>query len=184
MDTTVSKGEALAAIEAERAAWEDLLGEVGEDRMLEPGPVDGWSFKDLVAHLVGWDRKSLARLEAVARDQPPPAPPWPAELDEDRDTDAVNAWIQEHYRDRLLGEVLQDSRETYARLGAVVAMLPEGALDEVGRFPRAETASLGAALTDGTFFGHLHEEHEPAIREWLAARGPREAGGPASRVEL
>ena len=24
------------------------------------------------------------------------------------------------------------------------------------------------ALIDGDFFGHLHEEHEPSIRAWLA----------------
>ena len=46
-----TKGETLAAIERERAAWENLLAEVGEDRMLEPGPMGDWTFKDLVAHL-------------------------------------------------------------------------------------------------------------------------------------
>jgi hypothetical protein len=26
------------------------------------------------------------------------------------------------------------------------------------------------ALVDADFFGHLHEEHEPSLREWLQAR--------------
>jgi hypothetical protein len=179
-----SKGEVLAAIEQERAAWADLLAVVGEDRMLEPGPVEGWTFKDFVAHLATWDSHALGQLEAAARGAEEPAPPWPAELDEDRHTDAINAWIFEHSSDRLLGDVLQDSRETYARLSAIVDLLPEDALDEVGCFPRAETTSLGTAITDGSFFDHWREEHEPLVRRWLEQRGPRPSAGPEARVEL
>ena len=184
MASLVSKGEALAAITAEQAAWDALLAEVGEDRMLEPGPVANWTFKDLVAHLVGWDTKSLARLEAIAHGQPRPAPPWPADLDEERDVEAINAWFRAQSQDRLLGAVLQDSREAYARLAAIVELLPEETLNVVGRFPRAEETSLGQALVDGSFFSHFHEEHEPAIRAWLATRGPRDAGDPSSQIAL
>ena len=52
--TTTTKGDLLEAIEREREAWEALLAEVGEDRMLEAGPMGEWTFKDLVAHLNGW----------------------------------------------------------------------------------------------------------------------------------
>ena len=36
-ETMPTKGEVLAAIDRERDAWETLLVEVGEARMLEPG---------------------------------------------------------------------------------------------------------------------------------------------------
>ncbi len=162
-----TKGETLAAIERERAAWENLLAEVGEDRMLEPGPMGDWTFKDLVAHLTGWRARGLQRLEAAANGQPPPDPVWPAHLTTD---DEINAWIHAQNQDRLLGEVLAESRDSYARLAVIVQMLPEAALTDTDIFPWLEGSALGEAIVNGDYFEHLHVEHEQAIRGWLAGR--------------
>lgn len=159
-------GEVLSAIERERAAWEALLAEVGEARMLEPGPMGDWTFKDLVAHLTGWRARSLQRLEAAANGQPAPAPVWPAALQTD---DEINAWIHGVNKDRLLGEVVGESRESYARLAEIVQMLPEEALTDPSYFPWTEGNALGEVIASGAFFGHLHDEHEPDIRRWLDA---------------
>jgi hypothetical protein len=159
-----SKGQVLAAIDRERDAWETLLVEVGEARMFEPGAMGDWTFKDLVAHLTGWRARSLQRLEAAARGQHEPPAPWPADLTTD---DEINDWIYEQNQERLLGEVVGESRESYARLAEIVQMLPDEALSDPQRFPWLEGEALGPAITGGSFFGHLHEEHEPAIREWL-----------------
>lgn len=164
-DNAPSKGEALAAIERERADWEALLAEVGEARMLEPGAMGDWTFKDLVAHITGWRARSLRRLEAAANGQPEPKPPWPASLGSD---DEINDWIYEQNRERLLGEVVSESRESFARLAEIVQMLPDEALSDPGYFPWLEAQALGPAIVDGTFFGHWREEHEPDIRRWLA----------------
>lgn len=169
-----TKGEVLAAIERERAAWEELLGEVGENRMLEPGPMGEWTFKDLVAHLNGWRTRGLGRLEAALQGQPDPPPPWPAELQTD---DEINDWIQAQNADRLLGEILDDSRLMFARMAAIVEMMPEEDLNDPARFPSLEGQSLAEAILTGAYFSHLHEEHEPAIRAWLDRRGePRPQG--------
>jgi hypothetical protein len=45
------RAELLAELKSEQEAWERLLGEVGEDRMEEPGVAGAWSIKDIVAHL-------------------------------------------------------------------------------------------------------------------------------------
>lgn len=163
--TTPTTGEVLAAIERERAAWEALLAEVGEQRMLEPGPMGDWTFKDLAAHLTGWRVRTLQRLEAAAHGQPEPAPVWPANLQSD---DEINAWIQEVNEDRLLGEVIADSRESYARLAEIIQMLPAETLHNPTSFPWLGGQALGEAITNGALSGHLHEEHEPDIRAWLA----------------
>jgi hypothetical protein len=165
--TIASKGEVLAAIERERATWDALLAEVGEDRMLEPGPMGEWSFKDLVAHLTGWRSRSLQRLEAAANGQPEPEPDWPARLKTD---DEINTWIHEANKDRLLGEVLDESRESYARLAEIVQRLPDEALNDPDRFPWLEGHALAPVIVTGDYFGHLHEEHEPDIRRWLGER--------------
>src|SRR3712207_9051846 len=91
-ETAPSKGQVLQAIERERDAWETLLVEVGESRMLEPGAMGEWTFKDLVAHITGWRARSLRRLEAAANGQPEPDPVWPANRVSD---DEINDWIQD-----------------------------------------------------------------------------------------
>lgn len=164
--TMPTKGEVLAAIEQERRAWEDLLAEIGEARMLEPGPMGEWTFKDLAAHLTGWRARSMQRLEAAANNQPEPAPSWPANRTTD---DEINAWLHEANTDRLLGEVIGESRESFARLAEIVQMLPDEALNDPDRFPWLEGRALGPAIVNGDYFAHFHEEHEPAVRRWLDA---------------
>jgi hypothetical protein len=164
--TAVSKGDVLAAIEREREAWEALLADVGEDRMIEPGPMGEWTFKDLIAHLNGWRARSLQRLEAAATGRPEPAPSWPADLKTD---DEINTWIQEANAGWLLGEVIEESRESLARLTEIVRMLPDDALNDPARFPWLEGDALGPVIVNGAFFDHLHDEHEPDVRRWLAA---------------
>src|SRR5215216_5178948 len=95
-ETESTKGVVLAAIDRERDAWETLLVEVGEARMLEPGVMGDWTFKDLAAHITGWRARSLQRLEAAANGQPEPDPVWPADRGSD---DEINDWIHEALND-------------------------------------------------------------------------------------
>lgn len=174
-ETTVdatSKDDLLAAIERERAGWEALLAEVGEDRMEQPGAAGDWTFKDVVAHLSGWRERTLARFAAARPGEEPAPPPWPAEFDEETDEglERINGWMYERNKDRSLADVLAESRQQFRQMGEVVAALPEPDLMEPGRFPWmwTEDRPLGPANLSSSF-GHLHEEHEPAIRAWLAS---------------
>ena len=159
MSTVRTKDDLLAQIQAEHANWRALVAEVGEERMEQPGPMGDWTFKDLAAHLTGWRERTIRRLEA-GPDREPPIP-WPSHLTDD---DEINQWIYEQNRDRPLREVLAEADASYQRLAAAVAALPEEDLTTPGRFAWME----GKPLVDGDFFGHLHEEHEPDIRAWLA----------------
>jgi hypothetical protein len=168
METSTNKAAVLEALRRERAGWEALLAEVGEERMLQPGAAGEWTFKDVAAHLSAWRRRSIARLAAASRGEPPPPNEWPAGLEED---DEINAWFHDIDRDRPLQDVLREPREQFGQLEELVQALPEQDLQDPGRFPWLEGHSLGAAIVSGLFFGHLHEEHEPAIRAWLGASG-------------
>jgi hypothetical protein len=155
-----TKEELIAEIRADRAFWRSLVDEVGRDRMDEPGPMGEWTFKDLAAHLAGWRNHRIAELEAAGRGEPLPPPPWPAELDEDDDT---NAWIYQHARNRSLDEVLADYDSTFERLAAALEAFPPETLAD----PDATPWTAGTALLDVDFTDHLHEEHVPSIRAWL-----------------
>lgn len=157
--------EVLDAIAAERVAWNDLVATVGPDHMEEPGPMGQWTFKDLAAHLTGWRQWTIARLEAAGRGEPEPPPPWPAALQE---VDEINDWIQAQASRRSTDEVLAEADQSYLRLSAAVESLPAATLWEGDYFPWTEGTAIGRAIIDRSLFGHLHDEHEPDVRTWLA----------------
>jgi hypothetical protein len=157
--------ELIDAIQRERAFWRDLVNEVGEARMTEPGPMGDWTFKDLATHLLGWRERTIARLEAAADRRPAPPSPWPSALDDD---DAINTWIQEQGSTRSVRDVLADVDRSYQRLADAIASLPDEIVTDPGAFPWLEAQSLAEQKTN--LFSHLHDEHMPSVRAWLAAR--------------
>lgn len=173
MAETPGKSELLAQIERERFFWEQLVAEVGEEHMLEPGATGDWTFKDVVAHLNGWRRKTLARLDAARSGQTPVPPPWPAHFNEEDDVEEINAWIYQANRDRPLQEMLDEYQRSFSAMGEAVSALSERDLTEPGRYEWLEGEPLATVLTAS--FGHLHEEHEPALRDWLDQRPPGHA---------
>ena len=154
------RADLIGRIEAIRERWRRLVADVDEDRMELPGPTGDWSFKDLASHLTAWRRRTIARLEAEGRGDPPPTAPWPVELGED-ETDAINGWIYEQTKDRPLSEVMAEADATYEPFIAAVRALPiESVAREHGSYVEAEAE-------DGHPYGHLGE-HEPDVRRWLA----------------
>ena len=165
MIKTPNKSALLEQIEREQAFWEQLLAEIGEERMLEPGATDDWTFKDVVAHLNGWRRITLARLDAAQHDHAPAAPPWPADLDEEDDLHEINEWIYQSNREHSLQAVLDEYSNSFQHMRAAVTALSDQALTERDRYPWLKGYALGDVIT--STFGHLHEEHEPMLRAWL-----------------
>jgi len=161
---TTSREQFAAEIRADRAFWRALLDEVGRERMDEPGPMGDWTFRDLAAHLAGWRNVRIAQLEAAARGEPDPPKPWPADLHDD---DRINDWIHEQNRQRALDDVLDDYDSSFERLAAAIERLRDDQLTD----PDAFEWTGGTPLMKGRFASHLHDEHVPAIRAWLASRG-------------
>ena len=154
---------AAGRIRADRQFWQELVAEVGRDRMDEPGPMGEWTFKDLTSHLAGWRNARIPAYEAVGRGEHPPSPPWPAELE---DTDEINVWLQQRDRGLTVDEALAAYDSSFERLAAAIEQLPEAAADDPNAFPYLG----GTAVVDVDFTEHLHDEHEPSIRAWLAER--------------
>jgi hypothetical protein len=159
-----TKAEAIAAIRADQQYWRDLAAEVGVDRYAEPGPMGEWSFGDMAGHLVGWRERTIARLEAAARGEPEPVPPWPPELDDDDGdgTYTINDWIHARHASRSPQDLVGEYDASYDRLAAAIEALPEAALTDPDGFPWA-----GGPLADADFKEHLHGEHVPSVRAWL-----------------
>jgi hypothetical protein len=155
-----------AQVEREHQAWRDLVAQVGEDRMTEPGPMGEWSFRDLIVHLLGWRDRTIGRLEAVAAGQPDPPDRWPADLPGGDDDDTINDWIQAQGADRSVAELLATADASYGRLAAALAAIPASVLRDPAGIPWLE----GEAAVDVDWLSHYHDEHEASVRAWLASR--------------
>lgn len=166
MMTTVAQRAVAAHIRADRQVWRDLVAEVGRDRMLEPGPMGEWTFKDMAAHLAAWRNLRIPMIEAVGRGEA--VQPDSSEDSEDA-VHQVNAEFQVRDRDRSLDDVLADYDSSFERLAAAIEALPESVAHDPNGLPWAE----GTAAVDIDFTDHLHEEHLPDVRAWLHARDKR-----------
>ena len=53
----------LAAIKRERAPLDGRLGQLSDQNMLTPARDDGWTAKDILAHLTTWEQRLLRWIE-------------------------------------------------------------------------------------------------------------------------
>jgi uncharacterized protein (TIGR03083 family) len=165
-----TRAEQVAALRADQQLWRDLAAEVGPDRYREPGPMGEWTFADMAGHLTGWRIRTIGRVEAFARGEPEPAPPWPRELDADGRAeidgvaDAINDWIQAQNAGHSPEELVGDYDATYDRLIAALASVPDARLTDPSAIP-----GLDSPLVDADFTDHLRDEHLPSVRAWLDA---------------
>jgi hypothetical protein len=161
----MKKSELLNWLQEEYEQWEAFLDQIGPARMDQPGVNGDWSMKDIVAHLTGWNRRLVDRLQAAQRGEPEPPPHWPAHLEVEDD---INAWLYESNRGRSVRTVLDETHQVFQQLLAVI----EGFPDDV-RVEHIEPEFYLLWVGDerfltGEFFNHFHDDHEPDIRAWLA----------------
>jgi hypothetical protein len=161
----MKKSELVSWLQGEYRQWEALLDRVGPDRMDQPGVNGDWSMKDMVAHLTGWNRWLVARMQAAQAGQPEPPPPWPVHLQAD---DEINAWIYESNRRRSVREILDETHQVFQQLLAVLESLPDDVqIDYIE--PKFHLVWVGdERFQAGEFFYHFHDDHEPDVRAWLA----------------
>src|SRR4051795_419590 len=155
-----TRADQVEAIRADQRFWRELVAEVGPDRYAVPGAMGDWTFGDMAGHLLGWRNRTISRLEAAARGEPEPAPPWPADLGTD---DAViNPWIREHDAGRSAEQLVADYDASYDRLVAALGSMSDELLMDPDALPW-----LGGPAVEVDFTEHLHEEHVPDVRRWL-----------------
>src|SRR5688572_17754103 len=156
---TLGKTGWLGRVEETRSIWEGIVAEVDQADLDGPTVIDNWTFKDVAAHLNGWRVRTVDRLEAAARGDAPPPPPWPDGLDEDTEegTDAINQWFYERGRDRPTTEILVEASEQYRRMRVAVEAVPEADLVTPGRYPWLDGHPLCAVIQGS--YEHLREEH-------------------------
>ena len=141
----------LEEIEFEKKRLDEVLASLTVDRMNMPGVTPGgWSVKDVLAHLIGWQRMIISFQEAEERGETPEVPGYGLTW---RQTPELNEIIYRQHHDRPLQDILQDFASSHGSMLQLIDRMPESSLVEVGRFTwagpswclsdyvRAETAS-------------------------------------------
>jgi hypothetical protein len=159
------KQQLMATLKQEFDRWEELVSGLNEEQLNTPQPTSTMSIKDVLAHLLAWQQRSIARLEAALHNKELEFPQWPIDLDPDADdVDQINAWIYQTYHDRPWAEVHQLWRNGFLRFMELGEAIPEKDLFEVGKYHWLKEYSISMVLVWS--YEHHHVEHLEPLLKW------------------
>jgi len=166
------KEHILSALREQFNRWEDMLAGMSEEQITAPLLPSDWSLKDVMAHLMAWQQRSIARMEAALRDREPDFPEWLPGVDPDAEdtTDQTNAWIYETYRDQPWARVHQVWREGFLRFLETGEEIAERDLLDSSRYPWLGGLPLAIILLAS--YDH-HQEHYEKLLAWLQEQGEK-----------
>ena len=138
--------------------WESLLAALSEEQITAPRPPSTWSIKDNVAHMMAWQKRSIARMQAAKENREPEFPNWPtgADPDSEENTERTNAWIYETYRAQPWSNVHQEWREGFLRFLQAAEAITEQDLLSDNKYPWMKPYPLVEVLLGS--YDH-HKEH-------------------------
>ena len=132
MGRRLRKQELLNEIRSERAKLDDTLALLTPRQRTRAGVTrGGWSVKDILGHLVEWQRMNLAWYAAGLRGEKPaiPAPGFTL-----RELPRLNEMIYRKHHRRSLQAVMRDYRSYHERVVTLIGALTDADLVTLGRF--------------------------------------------------
>lgn len=136
-----------------RIRIEELLPEIDPQKEIYPG----WTIRDILAHMTGWDDATIDSLRSHATGRPPTIPAI-ISLDE------YNALTVSSRKDLDFDRILKEWRLTRQVLRTIIEHLPEDKFLSPVTVPWGEKASV-PCLVD---MFHVHEDdHVQDILVWL-----------------
>lgn len=152
------KTHILAALREEFDHWERTLAGLSGAEIDSLSSVNALSVKDEIAHLMAWQQRSIARLEAGLHNREPQMPQWLPGVspESEENTDQINAHIYRAFHSLSWAEVHQQWHSGFTRLLELGAALPEPTLLDSSRFAWMGGYSLADVLL-GTY--DHHQEH-------------------------
>jgi hypothetical protein len=164
-----SKAELISQISSSRLRLQAALDAFDDPAAVEPVLADGWSIKDVMAHIAEWELYVVRRIEARARSDTPEV--WGSN---EAEIDATNERLFARNKDRSLEDVERFYQEAHERLLEVIESLSEADLlddsrreDVIGPWRSPVWMHIG-----GNTFWH-YEEHAEAVEAYRAGlNGP------------
>jgi len=159
-----TKPEILAMLQDEFDRWEELLNGLSEEQIIAPNFISDWSIKDTLAHLMAWQSRSIARLEAAQSNKEPVFPHWPVQPEPDPadNSDEINAWIYETYHDLPWSSIYRAWSTGFLHFLELSQSIAEKDLLDSKRYPWMQGQPLALVLQSS--YEHHHVDHlEPLL---------------------
>jgi hypothetical protein len=135
------------------ARWQELQNSIEgltDDQLAEPGTMDEWSVRDMLAHIMTWEEQALEHLPTIIAGGRPPKYVTYGGID------AFNAMMAEKKRDLSIHEVKRQMTDTHRRLVDFVRNAPT---------QQFSTDTRARRRLRWDTYGH-YALHAKAIREW------------------
>ena len=146
----MNKDELLAAIKRDRTAFDAVVARIPHERMTEHSLDDGWSPKDVLAHVMAWQQRCMGWIRNGGGDQP---------VFTEEGMAAYNAGVFEQHRDRTLEDTQSAFNSTHDE---IVRLIESTSPDVIAAPPAwADPIPLSAILSSNT------DEHYRVHAVWL-----------------
>ena len=164
----VSRPEMLDLLSTEFEYWKTLVNPLTENEAVSARLKNGWSPKDLMAHLMAWNLLAVARLEAAHIEKKLNYPEWHALTPSGSELDVYNATIDELYKDKSWSEILDMWKQTFAKLIELGSTLADEKLTDTKRYAWTKGHMLFDELQGS--YEHHRKDHLPSLLDWLETR--------------
>jgi uncharacterized protein (TIGR03083 family) len=159
---SISQAELLERVEVGWAALQAFIARLSPDQLTQPTDAAGWTVKDHLMHLALWEESTLILVSKESRQAHFAVDDavWNAGFD------AINAALQQRYRDLPLDEVLAALESVHQRTLTKLASLSDDDLSRPYRAyqPGSEWDEPVIDWIVGNTYEH-YEEHLP----WMQA---------------
>lgn len=154
-----TKAELLDAIRCQREALEDVVAGLSREQMAAAGVINGWTVKDLLAHIVAWEQRMV---HWVGQYLAGGVPDLPGDWD---DINRLNAISYKENKDRSLDDVLEGFGKSYPLALQTAEATSEADLLDPERFPARGGRPLWIMVAANTFWHY--QEHREQITGWV-----------------
>lgn len=156
MDDVVSKLDFIEKVRHSREEWEEVISGIPQVEMLEPGFCGDWSLKDVLAHIIWYEREMINVLQSQRFEG---SDLWEISLD-DR-----NAAIFEENEGRSLDDVLGEAEASYKQLIKLLEDLNEKDLNDAASFPGMPLEWKPWQVLASNTYEH-YDDHLSQARAW------------------
>src|SRR6266699_5788496 len=146
----MDKQQLLKRLEKAWTAINESYAGLSDSQLTEPGVMDNWSVKDILAHVTTWEEEALKYLPLILTEGKPPR------YTQFGGIDAFNAQMAEQKRDMTLSYVQRQLDETHRLLIDYLQSVPEEHFTRETRFRHRLRLDT---------YSH-YPLHSRAIREW------------------
>jgi hypothetical protein len=164
----MSKADLIQKVNQAYAEMSAILDALLEDQMIEPGVMEGYSIKDLLAHLAAWERLCVNWIRTSLQGEQPVrwAPGFEVNSDDPVESlNRLNERIYKDYRDSTLRETLADFRIAHEKCLGAIQLLSDEQLNDPQLFEWLNGHPVWQIIAANSY--EHYREHLDQIEVWL-----------------